>query len=120
MSALDDVREERGRQDAKWGEQNHPDLCPVLTNREPPADAARHAEDLEVPTANRARGMCQAAFAQGHGSYALIALEEFCEAIEAAAEGTRDELRAELIQCAAVFVAWAEKVDRDAKATGAR
>ena len=45
-------------------------------------------------------------------TYRDIFLEEVFEAM---AEHNPDKLRAELIQCAAVAIAWAEKIDRDAR-----
>lgn len=109
---LAEVMEERLRQAMKFGAQeHHPDLCPALSLRRG-ATPERHAEDLEIPTADRAKFLCQHAFANSRGTWALIALEEFCETIEAAAQRDPAALREELIQTAAVFVAWAEAVDR--------
>ena len=47
----------------------------------------------------------------GDGHYGLVLGEEFGEACESALEGDMDNLRAELIQIAAVAVAWIEEVD---------
>lgn len=107
--ALVEVLAERRRQDAKWGEQNHPNLSPEhsLTDT-----AERIAEDMGVPSANTARQRVENLAKRGALGYADIALEEFCEAIEAAAEGNDAHLREELIQTAAVLVAWVECVDR--------
>jgi hypothetical protein len=65
MRVLDEVQDERRRQDAKWGEQNHPD--------------------------------------------GTIALEEVFEAL---VETDPAKLRDELLQVAAVAVAWVEAIDR--------
>ena len=91
------IDEERGRQDAKWGEQNHIDGTGY------PA-AARQAEV--------ARKRCQDAFAEGCGTWALILTEEVREAY---AESEPEALRAELIQIAAVAVQWAAAIERRAE-----
>ena len=79
-AVLDEVSAERARQDAKWGEQNHP------------------------------------AFKHGEVTYRDILLEEVFEAL---AESNQARLRAELVQVAAVAVAWVEKIDRHAVAGSA-
>lgn len=113
--ALADVAAERARQDAKWGEQNHPDgtggvarplmslgiRCePTLVHRASGtelADAARLATDdaakIDVVT------------------WTDILLEEVFEAL---AESDPAVLRVELIQVAAVATQWAEAIDRRA------
>ncbi len=98
LNVLNEVCAERDRQDAKWGEQNHPDgtgIIPFITRCE--ADIAREE--------------CEAAFAEGRGTYKHILVEEVYEAF---AESDKAKLRTELIQVAAVAVAWVEKLDREA------
>jgi hypothetical protein len=114
-AVLNDVLMERSRQDEKWGEQNHPDLCPVLMGREGGASPQCFAEDLEIPTRSRAQFLCQQRFARKQGTWASIAVEELCEAVESAARQTQPELRKELVQLAAVCVAWIEALDRRPK-----
>lgn len=92
---LCEVDEERKRQDAKWGEQNHP-------------DGTGHAWDLKAGSATED---CDNAFRDGHGTWRHILAEEFWEAL---AEDDCPTLRAELIQVAAVAVAWVEAIDRRA------
>ena len=92
------ITAERARQDAKWGEQNHPDGT----------GSAR----LQV-CAEQAKAQTDAAARDGRLTYLLILAEEVSEA---AAETDPALLRAELIQVAAVAVAWIEKIDRQAKA----
>lgn len=94
---LAEIHEERQRQDAKWGEQNHPDGT---------GSAAR------VLDAQHARNECKRQFAEGTGTW-LDILEE--EVAEAYAEADPEVLRAELIQVAAVAVAWIEAIDRRAE-----
>jgi hypothetical protein len=109
---MNDVRLEREAQDAKWGQQNHPDVDPVLTNRVGGCSPTRMAEEYEMPTANRARFLCKLDSARGHDSWARIALEEFAEAVEAFTLGDTSHGRVELIQTAAVLHAWVEAIDR--------
>lgn len=109
---LVEVWEERERQTAKHGDQSHlPDLDPVLTNRPGGATASRFAEDLEVPTATRARFRVEVDSSRGTSNFAAITLEEFCEAVEAAANEDRPALRTELVQVAAMAVQWIEALD---------
>ena len=96
-----EVMRERERQHAKWGEQNHPDGTGLNEI---------HAERAEV-----AKHVCQSAFAAGEGTYMDILHEEVCEAF---AESDPAKLRAELVQVAAVAVAWIEKIDRDTARAG--
>lgn len=117
---LAEIGEERARQDAKWGEQNHPsfrlDLIEQLARRG--ADMTRitaaeaHASYLGVPLAPHAKAHCDAEHRTGHGTYASILVEEVAEAIECAGAADATELRTELLQVAAVCVAWIEALDR--------
>lgn len=100
-TVLDDVRIERIAQDLKWGEQNHPDgTGPYL----------KHLAD-------EARSACGWAFYEGVGTYRHILLEEVYEAL---AETDPIKLKAELIQVAAVAVAWVEKLNREETTRGNR
>ena len=96
---LTEVLRERAAQDARWGEQNHPDIDhpsgygPLAAR----ADYYRVAND---------------ASAAGIGpvlDWAGILLEEVYEAVS---EQDVAKLRAELIQVAAVAVCWVEAIDR--------
>lgn len=88
------ISAERERQDAQWGEQNHP-------NGTGGVDAYNEAK--------RARNACQAAAARGEVTWRHILREEIAEAM---AETNLVHLRAELIQAAAVCAAWVEAIDR--------
>lgn len=88
------VRDERERQDARWGEQNHPDGTGGVN---------------AVLLRENAREVCQKYASQGAVSWDLILKEEVYEAL---AETDPAKLRAELIQVAAVAQAWAEAIDR--------
>jgi hypothetical protein len=91
---LAEVAAERIRQNEKWGEQNHPD-----------GTGDPGTSDM----ANIMRGACQAAAARGQLTWNDVITEEIAEAN---AESDPTRLRAELVQIAAVAVAWAEAIDR--------
>lgn len=103
IKVVSEVTRERFDQHTKWGEQNHPDF-PVFDAFDAGAQKAM---------ADEARDECQKAFAEGTGSYYHILNEEIAEAY--AEYDDPQALRKELIQAAAVAVAWVEKIDRDAK-----
>ncbi len=101
---LEEVMLERLNQLAKWGVQNHPDLKP-----EDPGIAFR------AQRAILAKEHCERHVKAGTLSWHSILKEELAEAVEQAAFQNREELRKELIQCAAVCVAWIEDLDRRSK-----
>jgi hypothetical protein len=104
---LKEIQQERERQDAKWGEQNHAD-----------GTGAQHfflGKGLGAPATfaylrDRATWITDSNATVGRITYADIFLEEVFEAM---AEDDQDRLREELVQTAAVAVAWIEKIDRD-------
>ena len=91
---LGQVGTERAAQDAKWGPQNHPD-----------GTGGRDARDA----CDAARMLCDLRHREGRGTWSDILREEVCEAF---AESDPRKLRAELVQVAAVAVAWVEAIDR--------
>ncbi|GHH30037.1 NUDIX hydrolase [Streptomyces rubradiris] len=91
---LGEIQAERARQDAKWGEKNHPDGT---------------GNKSQQDRAEAARRWCESAFGSGYGTWADILTEEVAEA---EAERVPARLRAELIQVAAVAVAWIGAIDR--------
>lgn len=98
---LAEIGYERTRQDAKWGQQNHPDgTGPDLET--PPGWTAAELADA-------ARNSCQRRAEMGIGTWSDIFTEEACEAL---AESDPARLRAELIQVAATAVNWIEAIDR--------
>lgn len=103
---IEHVKNERLAQIKKWGEQDHPDLAPVLYNRQ----AVAHR--LGIPTATRAKDLCEEDKRQGVTNWGSILVEEVAEAIEAAALGDTAALEKELIQVAAVCVAQIEAIRR--------
>ncbi|MBM6622648.1 hypothetical protein JTF08_13615 [Micrococcaceae bacterium RIT802] len=107
---LHQIRLERARQDAKWGEQNHPD------GTGPHSVPLRAIEDcFATPYANQLADLATAATdrhaAEGRVTWADILLEEVFEAL---AESDLGRLRTELIQVAAVATQWVEAIDRRA------
>ncbi|GAA4978114.1 hypothetical protein GCM10023205_52510 [Yinghuangia aomiensis] len=93
-AVLGAVHCERREQDAKFAEQNHP-------------DGTADADSIE--RAIRARETCEQAARLGTLTWADILQEEVAEAL---AEDDPAALRAELVQVAAVAVAWIEAIDR--------
>lgn len=99
---LAEVALEREAQDRKWGEQNHPDGTGpnlLMPNGGITADLYREAM----------RDRCDQMHRFGAGTWEHILTEEYAEAL---AESDPDKLRTELLQLAAVAVAWAECIDR--------
>jgi len=96
--AINDVWKERVRQDKKWG-----------TGRILPNATRPRFGGARVQLAKEARYSCDDAFDEGEGTWRHILQEEVCEAF---AEDDPEELRKELVQVAAVAVAWIESLDR--------
>jgi hypothetical protein len=94
INVLAEVRAERDRQHAKWGEQNHPDGAGGL---------------MATAAADIAKTQLKIAFEEGRGTFRHILKEEVAEAF---AENDPAKLRAELVQVAAVAVQWIEAIDR--------
>ena len=91
-----DLITERWRQLRKWGHESHPD------------GTGGYLSDI---AANAYRAECEANFAAGTGTWRHILLEEVYEAL---AEAERGPLRNELVQVAAVCLAWIEDLDNRA------
>lgn len=94
-----EILAERRRQDDKWGEQNHPNGTGGTQQIQDAAFAREYTDHL---------------FGQGNGTWQAILNEEVTEAY---AESDPAKLREELIQVAAVAVAWVEAIDRRENAT---
>jgi hypothetical protein len=134
---LDEVAAERRRQDEKWGEQNHPDGTGAtwgLAGASGPRllamvrDALHRAVNptyrstylsgvgVEVGEDGQVVALAHGDLTIGEipargATWLLIALEEVFEAL---VEDDPVKLRAELVQAAAVLVAWIEAIDRRA------
>lgn len=91
---LIEVDLERTEQDQRWGEQNHPDGTGLPYDRWA-ADDAKTSYEIAAH--------------RGEITWRHILREEVFEAL---AESDPARLRAELIQVAAVAVAWIEAIDR--------
>lgn len=92
---LDDIHAERIRQDEKWGIQHHLD--------------GTSNDEFSRLLRDAARTACVNADAQGKATWWDILYEEV---MEASAEEDWRKLRAELVQVAAVAVAWIEDGDQ--------
>ena len=101
---LSEVAEERRRQDQKWGEQNHPDTDWFSSQAQ--------CVDLDLPFECDIKELNADAVVEGKLTWVHILAEEFAEAAAAACDKPVAELRKELIQVAAVAVAWVECIDR--------
>lgn len=101
-TVLGELAEERARQDATWGEQHHPD------GTGPRVALAGRLVSME-DQANDARLECQTAARRNSVTWRHILREEVHEAF---AESDPAALRVELVQVAAVAVAWIEAIDR--------
>lgn len=104
-TVVNEVRHERMCQDIKWGQQDWPDVSRGATSR---ADYGAKAEHWKFVNDQLAEN--------GTIGWDSILLEEVFEAL---AEEDPTMLRTELIQVAAVAVAWVEAVDRRTGAVGA-
>lgn len=91
------VRDERARQDSKWGEQNHPN-----------GTGGRYWESR----ANAAKARCGMNAQAGTITYLDILAEEVYEGF---AESDPEKLKVELIQIAAVCKQWVEAIERRAR-----
>jgi hypothetical protein len=120
-TVLAEVSAERARQDAKWGEQNHPDgsgprvslASPILGS---PSDRWGDRAGVHLAIMSELRDNAVATTDErattGELTWRDILLEEVFEAF---AEADPARLRAELIQVAAVATQWVEAIDRRSK-----
>lgn len=97
-----EVALERSAQDQKWGQQNHPDLGEA-------ALANQLSREMFSVFADSYKASNDAAVKAGTIDWTGILLEEVYEAL---AEEDTAKLREELVQSAAVIVAWIEAIDR--------
>lgn len=106
-SVLEEVSQERLKQDAKFGTQNHPNLPKRFAG----GNADWWAGVLGIRTAQRAKYACDTATAARDTNWSHVLVEEVAEVIEQAALNDAAKLRAELIQVAAVACHWVENID---------
>ncbi len=95
--------EERKRQVAKWGIQSWPSVDEMLSGR----GMERLCEEYEIPTERRAKQLMETSNDRLCVTWAHIALEEFCEAICAEDEDSREE---ELLQLSTVLFSWIQDI----------
>jgi len=94
-----EIDAERRRQEANWGEQNHP-MNTTSCNW------------MYTAIARDAKKSCECAAKEGNLTWFDILFEEFCEVF---AERTLERQRDELIHVAAVAVQMIEYIDRKLK-----
>lgn len=103
---LAEVAAERARQDEKWGQQDWPSVTKRFQGSHPHLVALHYG----IPSADTARRICDEAHAAGRGTFAHILIEEVAEAIGCLDD--EESMREELVQVAAVAVAWVQAIDR--------
>lgn len=111
MRIMTEIANERRRQDEKWGEQNHPSIHTPPSDGNHLRDQKRVADHYGIPSPDVLKHRCEVAEAHKCLTWGDILLEEVSEAI---AEHPNDEVarRAELVQVAAVAIAWIQAIDR--------
>lgn len=111
-TVLDEIAAEQARQDAKWGQQNHPDYDPHDIDTVVRNEYAFRADRWKEINARRAESGCEVKHlfpAESCTAWDGVLLEEVYEAL---AEEDPAKIRAELIQVAAVAATWVEAIDR--------
>ena len=106
LRIINEIIQERKRQDEKWGEQNHPFTDPILKGRE----SMRLCEEYEIPTEGRAKQLTNINSRRGSVTWGHIIVEELSEAISAQ---DSIKIREELVQLAAVCIAAIESLERN-------
>jgi len=104
---FNEIREERTRQNEKFGEQNYPILDQMLLDR----DSQRMCDEYEIPNENRARYMVETHNKRGDLTWMHILMEEVSEVASCGRD--TEALRKELVQVASVVVAMIESLDRN-------
>lgn len=95
---IDKVIEEKNRQEKLWGVQQHPSVRGTIP-----------AIHYNIPTMEEAKEMCDYRTKTKEVSWADIALEEFCEILEAPNEEQRQE---EIVQLIAVLFSQYEAIEK--------
>lgn len=103
---VDEVLNERRKQENKWGVQDHPSVRESKTGH---GRCGLHGMVSE----ETAKQLCEYNSKRGTLAWGHIAVEELAEAISAPGDMSRRE---ELVQLAAVIVAWIENIDRNTEA----
>lgn len=100
--AMRDILCERVRNRARWGVQDHPSVHGT-------PHSMPNTFIYDIPGEKRAKALCDGKARRGTITWTDILLEEFAEAVDAPNDVLR---RAELVQVAAVALAWIECIDR--------
>jgi hypothetical protein len=95
-----EIMGERDRQDEKWGEQNHKSMS-WDGNYDERGERKRHCAELQE--------RCDRAAREGWLAWEHVVDEELAEVYAAESDAER---RGELVQLAAVLIAWIECIDR--------
>lgn len=110
---LQQIEAERRRQDAKFGVQAH-----LSVPNRARGNARTACDYTKIHSAQSYRDLYETLTGMGTLTWPVILMEEVAEAVESAATGTPNELKDELIQVAAVAVAWLEYLDREGDVIG--
>lgn len=105
MTIIEEILEERRRQDEKWGVQNHK----IVTDTVPHELLMTY---YSLPREERAKKNCDTATKEGILTWGDIIVEELVEALNAK---DYKDMRTELVQCGAVILAMIESLDRNGK-----
>lgn len=100
--AMGDIICERLRNRARWSVQDHPSVHGT-------PHGMPNTFIYDIPGEKRAKALCEGKARRGTITWTDILLEEFAEAVDAPDDIAR---RAELVQVAAVALAWIECIDR--------
>ena len=101
---LNEILEERERQDKEWGIQNYPSIIPTIKS------SSEASDYYGVPHEYVAKSNCDEACRANSLTWADILVEELAESINSPDDSHR---RKELIQLAACCVANIESIDRN-------
>jgi hypothetical protein len=104
LNVVADVLGERVKQTEKWGVQRHPNVHPESK----PGTAFDACFFSLLPSEEEIKKECEINRQDGELNWATIATEELVEAVSAT---TKEQMRAELVQAAAVIFAWIESLD---------
>jgi hypothetical protein len=105
---INEIKKRRKEQNEKFGVSSHPCLDQTLLNREGSCTPQRMCEEYHIPSENVAKYNCDNAFYKNQGTWAHIAVEELSEIVS---EFDLHKRRNEIIDLAAVCIAWLEDID---------
>ena len=112
INIFNEIFNERSKQEAKWGEQNHPNGTGTQDCENLISFVGLSTSYGYVRQSDCAKSLCDSATDAGFVTWAHILLEEMIEAFD---EKDDDQIRKELIQVAAVAHAWIQAIDRKIK-----